>query len=299
MGVERLNKCPLCKSGLFLNLSIVKDFSITQEEFVICKCSKCNLKFTNPRPDQDTIGSYYKSDNYISHSNKSNNPINFLYKLVRKITLRQKISLLARYLPKNPKLLDFGCGTGFLLNAAQKKGWSTVGIETDVDARKLAKAKNLTVLSKLDQLDKDLKFDGITLFHALEHVHELRKTFKHLKKLLKAKGVLFLALPNNNSYDADIYKEHWAAYDVPRHLYHFDQETVALLAETSKMEIIGAIPMKFDSFYVSMLSEKYNKSNSSNLKQILVGLKHGLRSNQWAKLNDNNYSSILYILKKK
>ncbi len=299
MALERLNKCPLCKSGLFLNLTTVKDHSISRENFVVCKCSNCGFKFTNPRPDSDSIGQYYKSEDYISHRNKSTNPINFLYKLVRKFTIQQKIALLKKYLPQNPQLLDYGCGTGFLLNAAQKKGWSAQGIEPDRGARKLAQAKNLEIYPELEKLNKNSQFDGITLFHVLEHVHELRKTFKRLKKILKPDGILFIALPNNDSLDALEYREKWAAYDVPRHLYHFDQQSVSVLAETFKMEVIDTIPMKFDSYYVSMLSEKYASADIGQIKQMFFGIKMGLKSNRWATSNNNNYSSLLYILKKK
>lgn len=296
MSLERLNKCPLCKSGLFLNHKEVKDFSISQESFILCECANCQLIFTNPRPKEDIIASYYESESYISHQDKSKNLTDLLYKLVRNYTIKQKVSLLNQLTPTKGKLLDIGCGTGYLLAGAQQNGWHVTGIEPGKVARKLARKKGLLVHKNLDALDNQ-KFDCISLFHVLEHIHELRKNLKKIIKHLKDNGHLLIAVPNVSSWDAQHYGAEWAAWDVPRHLYHFNRKSFQTLTEEFDLNLIHSKPMLFDSYYVSMLSEK-NKGNKGTLS-LWNGFLNGFKSNQWAKKNQKNYSSILFILKKK
>ncbi|KEO73576.1 methyltransferase [Anditalea andensis] len=293
---ERLSKCPLCKSGHFNNYMVVKDHSITQESFTLCKCNNCSFIFTNPRPDQKNIGKYYQSENYISHSDKSNNFIDVLYKMVRSYTLGQKVGWMNAYVKNKGRLLDYGCGTGHFLKRANKNGWQTIGLEPNKEAAELAvKNLNLSILQSLDDLKHENKFDAITLFHVLEHVHDLHHTLNILLQKLKKRGTLFIAVPNNMSFDAIHFKEKWAALDVPRHLYHFNQETMGILAEEFNLRIVDAVPMKFDSYYVSILSDKITNSGNNLLKSII----NGYKSNNYAKNNKNNYSSLLFILRKK
>ncbi|GGF28129.1 class I SAM-dependent methyltransferase [Echinicola rosea] len=275
---------------------VVKDHSVSDESFSICKCSSCDFLFTNPRPTQENIGLYYESKDYISHTDKSNNLVNLIYKQVRKITLQQKVNWITKYSEKKGRLLDYGCGTGHFLHHASTKGWDGIGYEPNEEATKIAREKfDLQLYPKLKGLEKEKKFDAITLFHVLEHVHDLRGTVEFLLKRLKKRGTLFLAVPNNASYDAALFKEHWAALDVPRHLYHFTRPTMQKLADEFDLRITAEEPMPFDSYYVSILSNniKYNKKNL--IKSFFTGYK----SNRLAKNNKNNYSSILFILKKK
>ncbi len=294
---ERLNKCPLCKSGLFLNHQIIKDHSISQESFVVCKCNSCGLLFTNPRPHADQIDKYYASEDYISHQDNTKNLIHLVYKIVRRITIRQKVTLINKLKPKKGRLLDYGAGTGYFLNAAIKEGWNGVGYEPNSTAVKIAKENfGLTFFSDLKSVKEEKKFDVITLFHVLEHVHELRKTIKLLLNKLKSTGIICVALPNTASLDAVTYNQTWAAWDVPRHLYHFDQKSVEFLAKEFDLKIISRKPMLFDSYYVSWLSENFQENNL--FKKAFTAFRNGWNSNKAAK-EDKNYSSILYILKKK
>lgn len=275
---------------------VVKDHSVSKESFSICKCKNCQLLFTNPRPDASSISQYYQSNDYISHTDKSTNLVNFIYKQVRKITLQQKVNWINKYTNHPNRLLDFGCGTGHFLEYAQSKQWEVVGYEPSTEAAAVAKSKfNLKLYSELPELATEKKFDAITLFHVLEHIHDLKGTMEFLLSKLKKRGTLYLAVPNNASYDATLFKEDWAALDVPRHLYHFTQETMHQLAKQYALKIVAEEPMPFDSYYVSILSNsiKYNKKNL--IKSIITGFK----SNKLAKNNKNNYSSILFILKKK
>jgi 2-polyprenyl-3-methyl-5-hydroxy-6-metoxy-1,4-benzoquinol methylase len=299
MSQERLNKCPLCKSGLFLNHNEVRDFSVSKEKFLLCKCTSCSLIFTNPRPDTKDIAKYYQSEDYISHQNKTTNFVNLLYKGVRNFTLKKKVSWLNKYSDDKGSLLDIGCGTGFFLSAAKKNGWKTTGIEPNKIARKIAAKKKLKIQESLEDIKKDQKFDAISLFHVLEHVHDLRKTGKKIVSHLNETGRVFIAVPNIESYDAVSYGTNWAAWDVPRHLYHFNQKTIQTFADEVGLEIIGQEPLKFDSFYVALLSEKSINAEKNSVKSMLKAFINGYKSNTWAKKNNNNFSSLLFILKKK
>jgi 2-polyprenyl-3-methyl-5-hydroxy-6-metoxy-1,4-benzoquinol methylase len=299
MSKERLTKCPLCKSGLFLNHTEVKDHAISKEVFLLCQCSNCSLIFTNPRPDFETINKYYESEDYISHQNKSNNLTNIVYKLVRKVTVKNKVSFINRINPSKGKLLDIGCGTGYFLQEALKQNWRVTGIEPNEMARNISIEKNIKAHESLEGIKKDKKFDVITLFHVLEHIHELRKTGKQIVKHLKNYGTLIIAVPNLESFDANHYKTDWAGFDVPRHLYHFSKSSMHKYAQEIDMKIVEIKPMKFDSYYVSLLSENYQKPKSNSISRLLNGFKRGYISNKWAKSNDNNYSSLLFVLKKK
>lgn len=265
---------------------------------MLCQCSKCELIFTNPRPEQIDIQSYYESEDYISHQNKSNNLTNLLYKTVRFYTIRQKVNWLNTYNENKGSLLDIGCGTGYFLKAAQKSEWKVTGVEPNKTARNLAKDKGLKVYNKLEKIDDKKSYNCISLFHVLEHVHELRKTIKKLLQHLDDNGALMIAVPNYSSLDAQHYAEYWAAWDVPRHLYHFNQSSMEYLATEFKLKIEDILPMKFDSYYVSLLSEKYSNPDQPFIKQLINGFNKGMESNKWAKENNNNFSSLLFILKK-
>lgn len=299
MAHERLTKCPLCKSGLFLNHAEVKDYAVSGEKFLLCQCTSCKLIFTNPRPKQEEISQYYQSENYISHRNKANNLTNLLYKTVRQYTLRQKVNWLNQYSSHKGNLLDIGCGTGYFLQKAKQNGWKTEGIEPNSLARNTAKKKGLKIFSDLIKIKEGNKYQAITMFHVLEHIHDLRKTAKRVVSILEDEGTLLIAVPNYDSLDSKIYGEKWAGLDVPRHLYHFTKETMQVFAEKMGLYIAHTEPMKFDSYYVSLLSENYLKKDENKLQQLYKGFMTGLKSNQWAKRNKANYSSILFILKKK
>lgn len=293
---ERLTKCPLCKSGLFINQLVVEDKAISKESFIICACQNCDLWFTNPRPTQENIEIYYESPSYLSHQNKTSGVTDFLYQIARKFTLRQKLAWVNSRYPKKGRLLDYGCGIGLFGKTCQSDGWEAYGMEPNTKAATIAALTNkLTLIPNLQELQQQKKFDVITLFHVLEHVHLLNKTVKILLGRLKKRGLLFIGVPNRESPDAKEFKENWAAWDIPRHLHHFNVKSMTYLAEKHDCRIVEIIPMKLDSFYVSLLSHQYVGSKN----KFLNAFKSGLSSNKTAYNNQNNYSSLLFILKKK
>lgn len=284
--------CPVCESQeqeLFMNSM---DYSVSKEKFSIARCKSCGFHFTNPIPDEVSIGSYYKSESYVSHSSSKKGLINRIYHWVRWYSLKKKVKLINR-LSKEKNILDIGAGTGHFLNEAKKSGWNVTGLEPDADARDLAKAVNHVELLEQESLYTlaNESFDVITMWHVLEHVYHLRKDSKRITELLKPNGTLIVAVPNMNSFDAKYYKEYWAAYDLPIHLYHFKQADIINLFKRYDFELVETLPMIFDAFYVSMLSEKYKNGN------IMNGILTGLKSN-W-RANEGSWSSQIYILKRK
>lgn len=289
--------CPVCNSVDIKNVLQVKDYTVSGEIFTIAECQACTLRFTQNVPDEKTIVPYYKSEDYISHTNTTTGLINRLYHSVRKRTIVRKRKLVEKNTGiKTGKLLDVGSGIGSFVSEMKKQGWEATGLEPDADARKVA--KDLYDLKLADsgqfyQLPAD-HFDAITLWHVLEHVHDLSKYIQQLKTLLKEKGKLFIAVPNYTAADATIYSEYWAAYDAPRHLYHFSPRSMQMLMEKNGLKVLQYEPMWYDSFYISLLSSKY-KTGKTNW---FTALWNGLRSNFAAIGNKKKCSSVIYVIGK-
>jgi 2-polyprenyl-3-methyl-5-hydroxy-6-metoxy-1,4-benzoquinol methylase len=297
--IERLNKCPLCNSGLFLNKQDIKDHAVSKESFILCKCSKCSLLFTNPRPDAESITSYYDFPEYFSHEDKAKNLTQLIYQKVRNYSVKKKVKLISGF-HEEGRLLDYGCGTGALLYEAKKQGWKVSGVEPNSKARTQANVKlKGKVKESLGDLPRDKKFDVITLFHVLEHIHEIKKTVKQLIKSLRSSGYMIIAVPNPESWDAQKYGNNWAGWDVPRHLYHFNTTAMENFAETFDLTLIEILPMKFDSYYVSLLSEGYLEPNQNLVTRYFKAFFSGQKSNMEAKNKPGYHSSNLYIFKKR
>jgi SAM-dependent methyltransferase len=284
--------CPLCGSRSFVPFLKCKDFTVSGEKFQIVSCSSCSFKFTNPVPGPGSIGEYYKSEDYISHSSTKKGLVSWLYQVVRKYTLKRKLALIRRCSGKEKGvILDYGCGTGHFLSVCHGEGWESFGVEPDPGARSMVPS-TVPVVPSIAELEGTRIFDVITLWHVLEHVFDLHGTLDYFKKHLAKEGVIFVAVPNHRSADALNYGQEWAAYDVPRHLYHFDQATMKRLMQGHGFRLEETLPMPFDSYYVSMLSEKYAQGKISYLRAFLAGY----RSNAMAK-KSGEASSLIYVLR--
>jgi len=299
--VREINKvhyanCPVCNSNNINPLLTVKDHSVSKQEFVVWQCGNCSLRFTQDVPDEASIGSYYQSNDYISHSNTDKGLVNKLYQRVRNYTLDQKANLIINQTVKQGNILDLGAGIGAFLNTMKKKGWEITGIEPDAGARQQAKNLFNIKLNETNALNElpEKSFDAVTLWHVLEHVHQLHTYVEKLRSLLKPNGKLFVAVPNYKSEDSSIYKLYWAAYDVPRHLYHFTPRSINSLMQQHGLKVIDKKPMWFDSFYISLLSSQYKNGKTS----WIGAAASGLRSNLKALLDKDYCSSITYIIEK-
>lgn len=288
-----ITHCPVCNSNKLQTEMSCKDFFQSQENFSLSLCLTCQFMFTNPRPGDSELGKYYKSENYISHTNTKQGLVSKLYHLVRGYTLSQKVKLVSRYVSRGT-VLDYGCGTGMFLGACKRAGFDPVGVEPDSGARSLAVNLGLKIFDAKESLPPDTKFDVITLWHVLEHVSDLNDTVTLLSSHLKDQGTVIIAVPNHKSWDATYYGSFWAAYDVPRHLYHFDQSSLESLMGKHSFELLRCLPMKFDSFYVSMLSEKYRAGEINYLRAFWIGLKSNINA-----VRTSEYSSLIYVFKKR
>ena len=268
----------------------VKDFSVSGESFQLMHDEQLEVLVTRPQPDN--LNSYYQSDAYISHTDANKTLLDKMYQAVKKFSLWQKTVLIEKYANKNKTLLDFGAGTGDFLLAAKRRKWAVSGVEPSRDARLRSREKRMELSSSLETLS-DTKFQVITLWHVLEHLPDLENQISDLKGRLENDGTLVIAVPNFKSYDASHYKEFWAAYDVPRHLWHFSRNGIGRIFAKHEMKVVKTKPMWFDAFYVSLLSEKYKKGRQKFLKGFLIGLV----SNCMGVLTQE-YSSIIYIIKK-
>lgn len=270
-----------------------KDYTVSNEMFTVLIDEESDLLVTTPRPEDDNLNAYYESEDYISHSDSSNSLFDKIYQIVRNYTLRKKIKLINSFELSDKLMLDIGAGTGDFLVRCKNSGWKVEGVEPNKNARELAEHKLGTKLkTQISELGSE-KYDVITMWHVLEHVPNLVDYASQLKGLLKANGTLVVAVPNHKSYDAANYGKFWAAYDVPRHLWHFSQKAIEMLFAKESMKVVKYLPMKFDAFYVSLLSEKYKVGSMNPLKAFYVGLKSNLKAKR-----TGEYSSLIYVIKK-
>jgi 2-polyprenyl-3-methyl-5-hydroxy-6-metoxy-1,4-benzoquinol methylase len=271
----------------FLN---VKDHSVSKETFELLHDKDLDMLITHPQPSLDKLPSYYESVDYISHTDGNKSLFEKMYQFVKSIALKNKLNLINSESQRG-KILDIGAGVGDFLSVAKKDGWEIIGVEPSEKAKAIAKNKGVAFVESLNDLENN-SFDVITMWHVLEHVPDLENQIKELKRLIKPSGTIFIAVPNFNSFDAKYYGSFWAAYDVPIHLWHFSKTAIKKLFAKENLELQKVLPMKFDSFYVSLLSEKYKTGKMNFITAFLIGL----RSN-WAGRQNMEYSSHIYVLK--
>lgn len=267
----------------------IKDYSVSKEEFDLIYDEKLDKYATLPVPEN--LDQYYLSEDYISHTDSKKGLFEKAYHFIKRFMLKKKLQLISSRVVQG-SLLDIGAGTGDFLKQAKNEGWKVTGIEPSPDARKKASEKGIALFQNIDAVSTQ-KFDAITMWHVLEHVPDLQYQIEWLKNHLNENGVLFVAVPNFNSLDAQHYKNFWAAWDVPRHLHHFSAKSIKSLFEAHGFSLEETKPLIFDSFYVSLLSEKYK---ASSLFQPWSAFLTGLRSN-WSARRSGEYSSLIYVLK--
>ena len=297
LPVLHYHRCPICGGKELYSVLLASDHTVSGESFPVWGCETCTGRFTQNVPVETRIGAYYQSESYISHSDTRRGLVNTLYHWVRSYTLTQKRTLIERLTGKRTgALLDYGCGTGAFLHEMATRGWAVHGLEPSPDAREFARNQYGLEVKSSDALKSfaPSSMDVITLWHVLEHVHQLHETVETLAALLKPEGVLLVAVPNFTSPDAAHYQEYWAAYDVPRHLYHFSPEAMSQLMVAHRLHVKQLHAMPFDSFYVSMLSEKYRRGSMNLFSAFRRGF-----SSWWISLRQQQKgSSILYEIRK-
>lgn len=269
----------------------VKDHSVSKEIFDLYYDENLDMLITSPQPDLENLGRYYESEDYISHTDNKRSVFEKAYHFVKSIALKNKLNLINSEQSQKGKILDIGAGTGDFLLTAKNDGWNVIGVEPSERAKNIAKQKGISFVDEISELENN-SFDVITMWHVLEHVPNLELQIQELKRLLKPTGTLIVAVPNFKSFDAKHYGEFWAAFDVPIHFWHFSKKAIKSLFEKVDMKLEKVLPMKFDSFYVSLLSEKYKTGKMNFIKAFFIGLKSNLKAS-----STKEYSSHIYVLK--
>jgi 2-polyprenyl-3-methyl-5-hydroxy-6-metoxy-1,4-benzoquinol methylase len=269
----------------------VKDHSVSKEIFDLYYDENLDMLITSPQPDLENLGRYYESEDYISHTDNKRSVFEKAYHFVKSIALKNKLNLINSEQSQKGKILDIGAGTGDFLLTAKNDGWNVIGIEPSDRAKNIGKQKGISFAEETASLENN-SFDVITMWHVLEHVPNLELQIQELKRLLKPTGTLIVAVPNFKSFDAEHYGEFWAAFDVPIHFWHFSKKAIKSLFEKVDMKLEKVLPMKFDSFYVSLLSEKYKTGKMNFVRAFFIGLRSNLKAS-----STKEYSSHIYVLK--
>ena len=298
MDILKINICPLCGGQQLEHALNCTDHYASGETFEVVRCVHCGFLMTQHAPVEAEIGKYYETPDYISHSDTQKGLMNKVYHWVRQFMLSRKAALVKRASKmKKGALLDYGTGTGYFAHTMTKKQWQVKAIEKSPQARTFA-MEHFKLKVEEEKALKEYpaeSFDVITLWHVMEHLEHLNEMWQTLNGLLKKRGVLIIAVPNPTSYDASKYKEWWAAYDVPRHLWHFSPANMQQFGVKHGFLLEETKPMPFDAYYVSMLTEKYKGSRIPFLKGLLTG------TCAWfsAMTNKERSSSMIYVFRKK
>ncbi|WP_027394498.1 class I SAM-dependent methyltransferase [Aquimarina latercula] len=268
-----------------------EDFTVSREKFKLYKDKDLDMLVTLPKPDVENLGKYYESDDYISHTDSKRSFFEKLYHLVKKYSLNKKVKLISNLNQGSGTLLDIGGGTGDFLVQARLKGWRVKGVEPNEQAREIAQKKKIILEPDTTDLPSH-NYDVVTMWHVLEHVSDLEIQIKELKRLVKPGGYIIIAVPNFRSFDAGYYKSFWAAYDVPRHLWHFSKTSIEKLFTKENINLKKIVPLVFDSFYVALLSEKYKNGAMNYFRAFWIGFLSNVKAKR-----SKEYSSHVYILK--
>lgn len=291
--MNTFSRCPSCNSAHLNQEITTRDYFLTHETFSLLSCSECHLWFTNPQPESLELSRYYISEKYISHKSRPKSLFDIIYILARNYALKQKLKIINKF-DLNHTVFDYGCGNGDFLNYCSKHGWNIDGFEPSTTARENAEKKvHQQIYNTQNQLINLEPYSIVTLWHVLEHIPNIGETITLLKNLIAENGKLIIALPNHESLDATYYHQYWAAYDVPRHLFHFSKKSMKYFLTKHGLRIDEIIPLYLDAYYISLLSEKYKQKKPNYLNSFLTGYK----SNIYGK-KTGNYSSLIYIVSK-
>jgi 2-polyprenyl-3-methyl-5-hydroxy-6-metoxy-1,4-benzoquinol methylase len=291
MKTETLTNCPSCKSSDFQQIGTIQDYFFSQKQFPISSCNNCTLVFTQNRPTAENIGEYYDSKNYASHDSSKGKSIFFsLYKMARNFMISKKHDLIRPFKPEWNRVLDYGAGEGHFVEYLNSKGKNAIGVEPSETGRiNFEKRTNTPLYSDIQQVPKELTFQVITLWHVLEHIHTLRETIQELVNKLESKGIMVIAVPNQASKDRTFFGDQWAAWDVPRHLYHWGPQSLDHFMKSFSLVRIHTGQLPLDPFYIGLISARYAK------KSAISGIWNGLKSYLHGQSHENEGSTLLTI----
>lgn len=226
--------CNLCGSTEAEVAITAQDFLLerpdAQVQFV--KCDRCGLFYQNPRPTPEEMMSHYPSNYEPFDLHPDDERSSRLERIAVNYGLSKRRGLILRY-RKSGRILDVGCATGLFLHVMNMDAnWDAHGVEPNNYAATIAQERyGLNVHhGTLEQAQYPARsFDVVTLWDVLEHVHDPAATLDEIHRILKSDGLLILRVPNGISRDAGLFKETWAGWDPPRHLYVFTPDTLTKL----------------------------------------------------------------------
>ena len=266
----------------------IKDHFLSGEFFELVKDHHYEYYKTKPDVGIEQLSKYYDSEAYLSHQENTKGIKSFIYNIVKKYMFTRKYKWISKYVKKG-NWLDFGAGTGEFLAFLPSKHWNKMAFELNRNAIQKIKSKDLRYISDYQQ--HDTSYDVISAFHAIEHVLDIQEWFNFLKRVARRNAIIAVAVPNYKAYDAKYYQENWAAYDVPRHRYHFSKDSIRRLFRENGFEILDEKPMPLDAYYISIISETY-KGKRNLFNALRVGLLSNLKA-----LSSKEYSSNLFIFR--
>jgi len=279
-------KCIICSSDSNLLYTQVSDRFNEEESFNIVQCN-CGFVYLNPRPDIKEIESYYNNQHYIPHRSQNFNFFNIIYRFFQKFIFYWKYNKINSYI-HNPSinLLDIGPGNGSFLDYLSKK------INVNIFINEPFVKLNYPSLNIGD--NTPVKCEIISMWHSLEHIHNIESIFTLIDNKLTDDGTLIIAVPNIDAYERKFFKSDWIAYDSPRHLYHFSCDTLTHLLNKYNFTIIKKHSMIQDSIFNILGSGKSNK-----FFRLIKSLFYIPITLLYIFLNKNLSSSLLYICKRK
>lgn len=268
--------CYTCSRPLKSIIFTAYDYNDNKAPYTFYQCAYCELIQIYPFPKDEKNTKYYSYSDPNEYAKDKNEQINFLHRIpFGTIALKKYIDSCYqnRYekierLYSQGKILDIGCGEGSFLKKFSTVKWNITGIEINKylaksAKKKLTNAKILTSPIESLKLAKE-KYDIITLWHVLEHLHNPHTMLRAIHKLLHPKGYLIIEVPHGNSLYRKIFKDKWQLLLLPRHLFFWTRKSLSLSLKQSGFEVIHVSYPGFLSFSGSSSLANFLRSKKVN-----------------------------------
>ncbi len=213
MAPEKALHCPMC-GGAKTALEFTAD-----NGYPIVRCETCRLVFTDARKAPP-------GDQLYPHFDQTDGPLQNSARKALSLFLNQRAGVVKR-VKSSGRLLDYGCGNGSFAQAMSTRGFEAVGLEPFSLGETVSKPGLTLMRGSVESNAKELgTFDVITMWHVLEHLDSPVDTLSKLRALLNPGGVLVISVPNYGSWQSRFFKGRWFHLDPPRHLLHFEADTL-------------------------------------------------------------------------
>ena len=298
MTYQDFEPCPLCGASEQIPYANCTDFTVSKESFTLMRCQSCGVVYTLDPPSEEQMCRYDKLNLKLKLGDSPTGLTSRLYYHVRSRMLRKKARIVeSQAYRTSGSLLNYGAKTGFFSHKMERRGWKVTSVEKYHEERLFS--LEMFHHRMIDVPDMALlqagTFDVITMWHVFEHSHHPNELLDRFYELLRPGGILVMACPNIRSTDAMHYGPYWAAYDVPRHLWHFNPNSITGLAYRHGFTLMHHEKMPYDRFYISILSERHLRHRMAFLR----GMLQGLRSWRISITKRGRSSSLVYVFRKR